>query len=202
MKLDIKKTLSLSIQIWWRWIFNTWKGGIFFSRVFRHPLSQKFCVGKIRRDEIILNLLSELDMINGHIFNRGEHCYRDSPPSVVREQFHCSKHRGWHAPESQRLARLRTVSAIQVSFMQESSAHIRNQELSSPVIYRMFPINFRDFKRQIFFSFRELIFKGKIYFESLYEKTSITNLSIILNKLFICKVSLQNKFVMYIFTCI
>ena len=100
MKLDIKKTLSLSIQIWWRWIFNTWKGGIFFSRVFRHPLSQKFCVGKIRRDEIILNLLSELDVINGHIFNRGEHCYRDSPPSVVREQFHCSKHRGWHAPES------------------------------------------------------------------------------------------------------
>ena len=73
---------------------------MFFSHVFRHPLSQKFCVGKMRRDEIILNLLNELDLINGHIFNRGECCCRDSPPNMVKEESHCSKHRGWHAPES------------------------------------------------------------------------------------------------------
>ena len=48
----------------------------------------------MRRDEIILNLLNELDLINGHIFNRGERCCRDSPPNMVKEESHCSKHRG------------------------------------------------------------------------------------------------------------
>lgn len=64
--------------------FNTWKGVIFLSHVFKLLLSQKFCIENVRRNKIVLNWLNEMGMGKGHVFNKGGN-------SCKRQLTHCGK---------------------------------------------------------------------------------------------------------------
>lgn len=79
-------------------------------------------------------------MRNGHIFNKGGHCCKRQ--LILWQENNSIALDGGNdvLSELEVSQPERAVSGIHISSLQKNTAHIRNQEFTSPIVYRMFQV--------------------------------------------------------------